>query len=56
MARRLTVSDRAVREIGEAYKWYEEQIPDLGHEFLAVLEAQPSMRSVAYVTILITLT
>lgn len=40
MAYRLTVSDRAVREIGEAYEWYEEQVPDLGHEFLAALEAQ----------------
>jgi hypothetical protein len=24
MAYRLTVSDRAIREIGEAYEWYEE--------------------------------
>jgi toxin ParE1/3/4 len=40
MAHRLTVSDRAVREIGEAYEWYEEQVSDLGHEFLAALEAQ----------------
>lgn len=30
MAYRLTVSDRAVREIGEAYEWYEEQVPGLG--------------------------
>jgi plasmid stabilization system protein ParE len=40
MAHRLTVSNRAVREIGEAYEWYEEQVPDLGHEFLAALEDQ----------------
>ncbi len=30
MAYRLTVSDRAVREIGEAYEWYEEQLHGLG--------------------------
>lgn len=40
MAHRLTVSDRAVREIGEAYEWYEEQIPGLGIEFLEALDAQ----------------
>jgi hypothetical protein len=40
MAHRLKVSDRAVREIGEAYEWYEEQVPNLGYEFLAALENQ----------------
>lgn len=40
MAHRLTVSDRAVREIGEAYEWYEEQVPGLGTEFVEDLEAQ----------------
>jgi len=40
MAYRLTVSDRAVREIGEAYEWYEEQVPGLGVEFVQELEAQ----------------
>ncbi len=40
MAYRLTVSDRAVREIGEAYEWYEEQVAGLGNEFIEALEAQ----------------
>lgn len=40
MAHRLTVSDRAVREIGEAYEWYEEQVAGLGNEFLEALAAQ----------------
>lgn len=40
MAHRLTISDRAVREVGEAYEWYEEQMVGLGNEFLAALEAQ----------------
>ena len=40
MAYRLTVSDRATREIGEAYDWYQEQGPDLGVEFLEALDAQ----------------
>lgn len=40
MAYRLTVSDRAVREVGEAYEWYEEQVPGLGNEFLEALGAQ----------------
>src|SRR5256885_17202101 len=30
MAYRLKVSARAVREIGEAYEWYEEQLHGLG--------------------------
>jgi plasmid stabilization system protein ParE len=40
MAYRLRVSDRAVREIGEAYEWYEEQVPGLGNELVEALEAQ----------------
>lgn len=40
MAYRLTVSKRAIREIGEAYEWYEEQVPGLGSEFIEALEAQ----------------
>jgi toxin ParE1/3/4 len=40
MAYRLTVSDRAVREIGEAYEWYEEQLRGLGAEFIVALDAQ----------------
>jgi hypothetical protein len=40
MAYRLTVSDRAVREIGEAYEWYEEQLHGLGAEFIDALDAQ----------------
>ena len=40
MAYRLVVSDRALREIGEAYEWYEEQVAGLGNEFFEALEAQ----------------
>jgi len=40
MAYRLTVSDRATREIGEAFEWYQEQQPGLGIEFLDALEVQ----------------
>jgi toxin ParE1/3/4 len=40
MAYRLTVSDRAAREIGEAYEWYQEQSPGLGNEFLDALDVQ----------------
>jgi toxin ParE1/3/4 len=40
MAYRLKVSARAVREIGEAYEWYEEQLHGLGAEFIAALDAQ----------------
>jgi len=40
MAYRLTVSNRAVREIGEAYEWYEEQLHGLGAEFIDALDAQ----------------
>ena len=37
MAYRLTVSDRATREICEAYGWYQEQ--RLGVEFIEALDA-----------------
>ena len=40
MAYRLKVSARAVREIGEAYEWYEEQLHGLGGEFLNALDTQ----------------
>lgn len=40
MAHRLIVSDRALREMGEAYEWYEEQVAGLGKEFLDALETQ----------------
>ena len=40
MAVRLVVSARAVREIGEAFEWYERQAPGLGADFLGVLDAQ----------------
>lgn len=40
MAYRLTVSRRALREIGEAYEWYEEQVPGLGPAFLDEVETQ----------------
>ena len=40
MAYRLTVSDRAALEIGEAYEWYQEQRPGLGVEFLEALDVQ----------------
>jgi len=40
MAYRLTVSDRATREIGEAFEWYQEQQPGLGVEFLDALDVQ----------------
>ena len=40
MAYRLTVSDRATREIGEAYDWYQEQSVGLGDEFLEALDLQ----------------
>jgi toxin ParE1/3/4 len=43
MAFQLTLSDRAVREIGEAYEWYEDQVAGLGHDFLSVLDTQFEM-------------
>lgn len=39
MAYRLIVSARAVRKIGEAYEWYEEQVPGLGHDLIEALES-----------------
>jgi toxin ParE1/3/4 len=40
MAHRLIVARRAERETGEAYEWYEEQLPGLGSDFLAALDEQ----------------
>jgi toxin ParE1/3/4 len=40
MAYRLKVSDRAAREIGGSYEWYEEQLPGLGADFIDALDAQ----------------
>lgn len=40
MAYRLKFSDRAVREVGEAYDWYEAQSQGLGSEYEAALELQ----------------
>jgi toxin ParE1/3/4 len=40
MAFHLVVTDRAKREIGEAYEWYEEQRTGLGLELLAALDQQ----------------
>ena len=40
MARRLIIAARAQREIGEAYTWYEEQLPGLGARFLEALDTQ----------------
>lgn len=40
MALRLVVSDRAAREIGEAFEWYEEQLPGMGAQFVQMLDAQ----------------
>ena len=40
MAYRLKFSGRAVREIGEAFDWYEEQSKGLGSEFELALELQ----------------
>lgn len=40
MAIRLAISDRAVREIGVAFEWYETQLRGLGIEFLEALDAQ----------------
>ncbi len=40
MAFRLKFSARALREVGEAREWYEEQSVGLGEEFLAVAESQ----------------
>ena len=40
MAYRLKFSGRAVREIGEAFDWYEEQSKGLGSEFELAFELQ----------------
>ena len=40
MAYRLTVSERAALEIGEAYEWYQDQRRGLGIEFLEALDVQ----------------
>lgn len=40
MAYRLKLSRHAVREIGEAFKWYEAQSQGLGLEYEAALELQ----------------
>lgn len=40
VAYRLKLSARALREVGEARQWYEEQSIGLGEEFLAAAEAQ----------------
>lgn len=37
---RLKFSGRAVREVGEAYEWYEAQSQGLGSEYEAALELQ----------------
>lgn len=40
MAYRLKLSGRAVRQVGEAYEWYEAQIQGLGSEFELAFELQ----------------
>ena len=40
VAYRLKFSGRAVRELGEAYAWYEAQSQGLGSEYQAALELQ----------------
>ena len=40
MAYRLTVSRRAMREMGEAYEWYQQQRRGLGTDFLKALDTQ----------------
>ena len=40
VAYRLKFSGRAVREVGEAYEWYEAQSEGLGVEFETALELQ----------------
>ena len=40
MAYRLRLSARAVREVGEAYEWYEAQSQGLGSEYEAAFELQ----------------
>lgn len=40
VAHRLKFSGRAVREVGEAYEWYEAQSEGLGSEFEVAFELQ----------------
>lgn len=40
MAFRLVVSERAQREIAEAYEWYETQLAGLGTQFLQNVDVQ----------------
>jgi plasmid stabilization system protein ParE len=40
VAYRLKFSARAVREVGQAYEWYEAQSEGLGSEYQAALELQ----------------
>ncbi|MDP2067154.1 MAG: type II toxin-antitoxin system RelE/ParE family toxin [Burkholderiaceae bacterium] len=40
MAYRLKFSGRAVREVGDAYEWYEAQSQGLGSEFAIAFELQ----------------
>ena len=50
MAYRLKASALAVREIGEAYEWYEEQLQGLGAEFIDALDTQ--LRAIAQTPLL----
>jgi toxin ParE1/3/4 len=38
MSYKLILRQEAERDLVEAYKWYEEKIPGLGTDFLAVIE------------------
>jgi hypothetical protein len=40
MAYRLKIARRAIREMGEAYEWYQGQLPGLGADFLEALDQQ----------------
>jgi len=39
MSRRLIIRPEAEAELAEAFNWYEERVPGLGHEFLLSVEA-----------------
>jgi len=39
MSRNLTFRPAAVKDVADAFKWYEEQRPGLGQEFVLELEA-----------------
>ena len=39
MRRRLIIRPEAEAEMAEAFDWYEEHVPGLGHEFLRAVEA-----------------